>query len=71
MFLCMFFIWHPVENGVSVVILLLGSNQEPCPLGYLVCQFEPGQCSKSSRTTCTLRFFRAVRVQTVFTDYAY
>ncbi|RJJ71058.1 hypothetical protein D5G71_23450, partial [Salmonella enterica subsp. enterica serovar Mbandaka] len=24
----------------------------------------PGQCSKSSRTTCTLRFLRAVRVQT-------
>ncbi|EAT1637149.1 hypothetical protein EKF56_01780 [Salmonella enterica] len=23
-----------------------------------------GQCSKSSRTTCTLRFLRAVRVQT-------
>ncbi|ECB4142761.1 TPA_asm: hypothetical protein GI589_17800, partial [Salmonella enterica] len=28
------------------------------------CHFGPGQCSKSSRTTCTLRFLRAVRVQT-------
>ncbi len=31
----------------------------------------PGQCSKSSRTTCTLRFLRAVHVQTACNNYAH
>ncbi len=30
-----------------------------------------GQCSKSSRTICTLRFLRAVHVQTVCNNYAH
>lgn len=30
-----------------------------------------GQCSKSSRTTCTLRFLRAVRIQTACNNYAH
>ncbi|ESU78283.1 hypothetical protein WRSd3_02995 [Shigella dysenteriae WRSd3] len=38
--------------------------------GYFICHFGPGQCSKSSRTMCTLRFLRAVRVQTDCNNYA-
>ena len=47
------------------------NHAEPIPLGYFIRHFGTGQCSKSSRTTCTFRFLCAVRYQTVFNNYAY
>lgn len=38
--------------------------------GYFTRHFEPGQCSPSSRTTCTLRWLCAVRSQTGFANNA-
>ena len=36
----------------------------PSSAGDFACHFEPRQGSKSSRTPCTRRVFRSVRVQT-------
>src|SRR5690606_20928429 len=57
---------NPPHNiGVPTECILFSLRYEPIPQGYFACHFEPGQCSQSSRTPCTFRLLRAVRVQTV------
>ncbi len=56
-------------------ILLLSSltawrKIKSSPIRLFYSPFGAGQCSKSSRTTCTLRFLRAGRPQTGFNNYA-